>query len=177
MRWRRTAHLPERWPTIAARPGPRPPCSANSTTWPRSWPSMPWSSRRPDGQIVASAGPRRAAWPVASTGAHRRSSPASPTPSDEVVARPSARFRVSARRPQRAERDRSATSTSRVALDDAFAAQMSTMLRVPVSVIVGGDVIGSTLSLRSAAPSYARRTVCRATGRWNWRTSRIRCGV
>ncbi len=98
----------------------------------------------PDGKIIASAGPRRAAWP-AHQPVHPNDRPGISDPIDEVVARPSARFRVSAV-------DLSALNESvgdiyvAVALDDAFAAQMSTLLRVPVSVIVGGEVIGSTLT-------------------------------
>jgi putative nucleotidyltransferase with HDIG domain len=97
----------------------------------------------PDGQIVASAGPRRAAWPVHQP-VYINAQPGVADPTDEVIARPSARFRVAAV-------DLSALNEAVAdiyvagALDDAFAAQMSTMLRVPVSVIVGGEVIGSTL--------------------------------
>jgi putative nucleotidyltransferase with HDIG domain len=98
----------------------------------------------PDGKIIASAGPRRAAWP-AHQPVHPHHLPGISDPIDEVVARPSARFRVAAV-------DLSALNESigdiyvAVALDDAFAAQMSTLLRVPVSVIVGDEVIGSTLA-------------------------------
>jgi putative nucleotidyltransferase with HDIG domain len=98
----------------------------------------------PDGKILASAGPRRAAWAVHQP-VRANSEPGVADPIDEVVARPSARFRVAAV-------DLSALNPSvgdiyiAVALDDAFAAQMSTLLRVPISVIVGGEVFGSTLT-------------------------------
>jgi putative nucleotidyltransferase with HDIG domain len=98
----------------------------------------------PDDRIIASAGPRRAAWRP-----HQPVHPASPSSPqgaiDEVIARPSARFRASAV-------DLSALNRAVgdiyvvVAIDDSYAAQMSTLLRVPVSVIASGEVIGSTLS-------------------------------
>ena len=97
----------------------------------------------PDGQIVASAGPRRAAWPVHQP-VHINAQPGVADPTDEVIARPSARFRVAAV-DLSALNEAMADIYVAVALDDAFAAQMSTMLRVPVSVIVGGEVIGSAL--------------------------------
>jgi hypothetical protein len=98
----------------------------------------------PEGKILASAGPRRAAWPVHQL-VHAEAQPGVTDPIDEIIARPSARFRVAAV-------DLSALNRSvgdiyiAVAVDDAFAAQMSTLLRVPVSVIVSGEVIGSTLT-------------------------------
>jgi putative nucleotidyltransferase with HDIG domain len=98
----------------------------------------------PDGKIIASAGQRRAAWPVHQP-IRSNDQPGLSDPIDEVIARPSARFRVSAV-------DLSALNDAvggiylAIAIDDGFAAQMSTLLRVPVSVIVGGEVIGSTLT-------------------------------
>lgn len=91
--------------------------------------------------VVASAGPRRAAW-----------LPGSPTrgdqaPSrrrmDEIVRRPSALFRVSGV-------DVSAVNASlgfvylTTAIDDGYAAGMSTRLGTQVTVIARGDIVGST---------------------------------
>jgi putative nucleotidyltransferase with HDIG domain len=98
----------------------------------------------PEGKIIASAGPRHAAWP-AHQPVHPDNESGVSDPIDEVVARPSARFGV-------AGVDLSALNDAvgnvyiATALDDAFAAQMSTLLRVPVSLIVGSEVIGSTLT-------------------------------
>lgn len=98
----------------------------------------------PEGKIIASSGPRRAAWPPHQP-VHPSDKPGVSDPIDEVIARPSARFRVAAV-DLSALNDAVSDVYIAMALDDAFAAQMSTLLRVPVSVIVGDEVIGSTLT-------------------------------
>ena len=110
----------------------------------------------PDDRIIASAGPRSAAWrphqPV-----HTASEFSPQGALDEVIARPSARFRASAV-------DLSALNDAVgdiyvvVALDDSYAAQLSTLLRVPVSVIASGEVIGSTLSSAERSALLRRAT-------------------
>ena len=104
-------------------------------------------------RVLASAGPRRAAW-LADTQVHDDGQPAAPRRLDEIVKRPSALFRV-------AGVDVSAVNPSlgyvylTRALDDGYAAQLSTMLRTQVTLISGGDIIGST------APAAVRNALIR----------------
>ena len=98
----------------------------------------------PSDHIVASAGPRRAAW-VPDRPVHSTTQPTGPRRVDEILTRPSALFRASGV-------DLRALSSSvgyvylATALDDGYAAMLSSLVRTPVSVIAGNEVIGSTLS-------------------------------
>ena len=103
--------------------------------------------------VLASAGPRRAAW-LADTLVHDEGQPPARRRLDEIVKRPSALFRV-------AGVDVSAVNASlghvylTRALDDGYAAALSTMLRTQVTLISGGDIIGST------APAVVRNALIR----------------
>lgn len=93
-------------------------------------------------RVVASAGPRRAAW-MPDTQAHPGPDDQARRSLDQIVRRPSALFRT-------AGADVSGTNPAfgfvylTTAIDDGYAAQLSTMLRTQVTVVGGGDLIGST---------------------------------
>lgn len=95
-----------------------------------------------DDQVLASAGPRRAAW-LPETAVHSELATPARRRLDEVVRRPSALFRVSGV-------DVSAVNTSlgyvylTRAIDDGYAAELSTMLRTQVTIVAGSDIVGST---------------------------------
>ena len=95
-----------------------------------------------DDRILASAGPRRAAW-LPDTTAHSELEMPARRRLDEVVQRPSALFRASGV-------DVSAVNPSlgyvylTRAIDDGYAAELSTMLRTQVTISAGGDIVAST---------------------------------
>jgi putative nucleotidyltransferase with HDIG domain len=98
----------------------------------------------PTDHVIASAGPRRAAFPPDQL---LHGTPASPAQRrfDEVIVRPSARFRASGL-------DLSGLNPAvgyaylATAIDDGYAASMASQLRTSVTVLAGDEVIGSTLS-------------------------------
>jgi putative nucleotidyltransferase with HDIG domain len=97
-----------------------------------------------DDRIVASGGPRRAAW-LADQPAHDDVSIPARQRMDEIFRRPSAMFRASAVEVSSLNPTLGYVYVA-TAIDDAYAAQLSQMLRVPVSIVAGGEVIGSTLA-------------------------------
>jgi len=98
----------------------------------------------PTDHVIASAGPRRAAFPPDQL---LHGSPASPAQRrfDEIIARPSARFRAS-----RLELTSLNPAVGYVylatALDDGYATSLASQLRTSVTVLAGDEIIGSTLS-------------------------------
>jgi putative nucleotidyltransferase with HDIG domain len=98
----------------------------------------------PTDHVIASAGPRRAAWPPEQLVHGAPSAPAQRR-FDEVIARPSARFRASG-----VELTALNPGIGYVylatALDDGYAASLAGLLRTPVTVVANDEVIGSTLS-------------------------------
>ncbi len=95
-----------------------------------------------DDRILASAGPRRAAW-LPDTTVHSELEMPARRRLDVIVQRPSALFRASGV-------DVSAVNPSlgyvylTRAIDDGYAAELSTMLRTQVTISAGGDIVGST---------------------------------
>ena len=115
-----------------------------------------------DDRILASAGPRRAAW-LPDTTVHSELEVPARRRLDEIVQRPSALFRASGV-------DVSAVNASlgyvylTRAIDDGYAAELSTMMRTQVTISAGGDIVGSTHTpgVRSAFIRHA--SGCRSTG-------------
>ena len=101
-------------------------------------------------RIVASAGPRRAAW-MPDQRLHAEGDRPSRPPLGELIRRPSAVFRTSAVELTRVNPVLGYIYLAE-ALDDGYAAQLSTMLRTPVALVYGAEVVGTSLSpaLRSA---------------------------
>jgi putative nucleotidyltransferase with HDIG domain len=95
-----------------------------------------------DDRILASAGPRRAAW-LPDTTVHSELEVPARRRLDEIVQRPSALFRASGV-------DVSAVNASlgyvylTRAIDDGYAAELSTMMRTQVTISAGGDIVAST---------------------------------
>jgi putative nucleotidyltransferase with HDIG domain len=93
-------------------------------------------------RILASAGPRRAAWlPDTAIGLNRATRARRRL--DEIVRRPSALFRVSAVDVSSANPALGALHVA-TAIDDGYAALLSTMLRTQVTIVAGEDLVGST---------------------------------
>jgi putative nucleotidyltransferase with HDIG domain len=98
----------------------------------------------PTDHIIASAGTRRAAF-VPDLPVHANPSSPAQRRFDEIIARPSARFRATGV-------DLSSMNPAigyvylATALDDGYAAQLSALLRTPVTLLAGDEVIGSTLN-------------------------------
>jgi putative nucleotidyltransferase with HDIG domain len=95
-------------------------------------------------RIIASAGPRRAAW-LPDQPVHTTAVNSAPRRFDEILRRPSALFRASGA-------DLSGINPSvgyiylARALDDGYAALLTSLVRTPVSLVADGEIIGSTLS-------------------------------
>ena len=95
-------------------------------------------------RILASAGPRRAAWPPDQP-MHGTSGASAPRQPEEFIPRPSALFRASGI---------SLTALNPgigfvyvvTALDDSYAQQLTSLVRTPVTIMRGGDVLASALS-------------------------------
>jgi putative nucleotidyltransferase with HDIG domain len=106
-------------------------------------------------RVVASAGARRAAW-LPDSALHPDSASQERRRIDEVVRRPSALFRVSSVDVNALNPDLGLIYVA-TALDDGFAAQLSTLLRTQVTMIVNGDVVGSahTSGVRNAFIRHA----------------------
>ena len=115
-----------------------------------------------DDHILASAGPRRAAW-LPDTTVHSELETPARRRLDEIVRRPSALFRASGV-------DVSAVNASlgyvylTRAIDDGYAAELSTMLRTQVTISAGGDIVGSTHTPGRAQRLHSPRL--RVAGRW-----------
>jgi putative nucleotidyltransferase with HDIG domain len=103
-----------------------------------------------DDHILASAGPRRAAW-LPDTTVHSELEMPARRRLDEVVRRPSALFRASGVDVSAVNPALGYVYLTR-AIDDGYAAELSTMLRTQVTISAGGDIVGSTHStgVRSA---------------------------
>jgi putative nucleotidyltransferase with HDIG domain len=95
-------------------------------------------------RILASAGPRRAAWPPDQP-MHGTPGAATPRRLEEFIERPSALFRASGvtMAPLNPEMGFAYVVT---AIDDTYAQQLSSVLRTPVTIMRGSDVIASALS-------------------------------
>ena len=106
-------------------------------------------------QVLASAGPRRAAW-LPDTAVHSEMAVPARRRLDEVVRRPSALFWVSGVDVSAVNPALGYVYLTR-AIDDGYAAQLSTMLRTQVTIIAGGDIVGSThtAAVRSAFIRHA----------------------
>ncbi|HEX7086122.1 MAG TPA: hypothetical protein VF198_07135, partial [Vicinamibacterales bacterium] len=104
----------------------------------------------PDGLIVASAGARRAAW-LPDSYVLASGTPDELPGIDALVRRPSALFLVSGL-PVGATNPALGHIYMADAVDDGYATKLATLLRVPVAVVVNGDVVASTLpgTIRSA---------------------------
>ena len=108
-----------------------------------------------DDHVLASAGPRRAAW-LPDTIVHSEHEAPARRRLDEIVRRPSALFRASGV-------DVSAVNSTlgyvylTGAIDDGYAAELSTMLRTQVTISAAGDIVGSTHTpgVRSAFVRHA----------------------
>ena len=95
-------------------------------------------------RILASAGPRRAAWPPDQP-MHGTPGASPPRQPEEFIPRPSALFRASGV---------SLTAVNPeigfvyvvTALDDTYAQQLTSLVRTPVTIMRGGDVLASALS-------------------------------
>ena len=109
-----------------------------------------------DDHVLASAGPRRAAW-LPDTTVHSEQAPARRR-IDEIVSRPSALFRVSGVDVSAVNSTLGYVYLTR-AVDDGYAAELSTMLRTQVTISAGGDVVASTHTpgVRSAFVRHASR--------------------
>jgi putative nucleotidyltransferase with HDIG domain len=107
----------------------------------------------PTDHVIASAGPRRAAFPPDQL-LHGRPAPA-PRRFDEVIIRPSARFRVSGVE-LTGLNPAVGYAYLATAIDDGYAASLASQLRTSVTVLAGDEVIGSTLS-SSERSSLLRR--------------------
>ena len=107
-----------------------------------------------DDHVLASAGPRRAAW-LPDTTVHSEQAPARRR-IDEIVSRPSALFRVSGVDVSAVNSTLGYVYLTR-AVDDGYAAELSTMLRTQVTISAGGDVVASTHTpgVRSAFVRHA----------------------
>jgi putative nucleotidyltransferase with HDIG domain len=97
----------------------------------------------PTDHVIASAGPRRAAFPPDQL-LHGRPATA-PRRFDEVIIRPSARFRVSGVE-LTGLNPAVGYAYLATAIDDGYAASLASQLRTSVTVLAGDEVIGSTLS-------------------------------
>jgi putative nucleotidyltransferase with HDIG domain len=94
--------------------------------------------------VIASAGPRRTAWPP-DQAIHGASGSPAQRRSDEVISRPSARFRLTG--VELASRNPALGSIYlATALDDGYAASLAGVLRTNVTIVAGDEIIGSTLS-------------------------------
>jgi putative nucleotidyltransferase with HDIG domain len=106
-------------------------------------------------KVVASAGARRAAW-LPDSAMHPDHGALERRRIDEIVPRPSALFRVSSVDVKAVNPDLGLVYVA-TALDDGFAAQLSALLRTQVTIIAGGDVVGSahTSGIRNAFIRHA----------------------
>jgi putative nucleotidyltransferase with HDIG domain len=94
--------------------------------------------------VIASAGPRRTAWPP-DQAIHGASGSPAQRRSDEVISRPSARFRLTG--VELTSRNPALGSIYlATALDDGYAASLAGVLRTNVTIVAGDEIIGSTLS-------------------------------
>ncbi len=102
-------------------------------------------------RILVSAGARRAAWLPDQLVHADTDSPMVRRRLDEVVRRPSALFRAAGIDVNAANPELGYVYLA-TALDDGHAAQLSTLLRTPVTLVAGGEIIGTTLpgGVRSA---------------------------
>jgi len=105
--------------------------------------------------VLASAGPRRAAW-LPDTPVHADQAIPARRRLDEVVRRPSALFWVSGVDVSAVNHSLGYVYLTR-AIDDGYAAQLSTMLRTQVTIVAGGDIVASTHTptVRSAFMRHA----------------------
>ena len=93
-------------------------------------------------QVLASAGPRRAAW-LTDTAVHSDLAVPARRRLDEIVRRPSALFWVSGVDVSAVNPALGYVYLTR-AIDDGYAAQLSTMLRTQVTIIASGEIAAST---------------------------------
>jgi putative nucleotidyltransferase with HDIG domain len=104
-------------------------------------------------RVIASAGPRRAAW-LPETFLHSDGTPVRRRQLDEIVRRPSALFRASGVDVSGVNPALGSVYLTR-AIDDGYAAALSTMMRTQVTIIASGDIVGST------APTAVRNAFIR----------------
>lgn len=106
-------------------------------------------------RVVTSAGGRRAAW-LPDSPMHPDQKGHERRRIDEIVPRPSAIFRVSSVDVKAVNPDLGLIYVA-TALDDGFAAQLSTLIRTQVTIIANGDVVGSahTSGIRNALIRHA----------------------
>ena len=124
---------------------------------------MRWSITDNDDHVLASAGPRRAAW-LPDTTVHSELEAPARRRLDEIVRRPSALFRASGVDVSAVNPALGYVYLTR-AIDDGYAAELSTMLRTQVTIIAGGDIVGSTHTPRRAQRVHPpRRRRCPSTG-------------
>jgi putative nucleotidyltransferase with HDIG domain len=98
----------------------------------------------PTDHVIASAGPRRAAFPPDQRLHDSAASPAQRR-FDEIIVRPSARFRASGLE-LTGLNPAVGYAYLATAIDDGYAASLASQLRTSVTVMAGDEVIGSTLS-------------------------------
>ena len=98
----------------------------------------------PSDRILASAGPRRAAW-LPDQAAHADGTLSVRPQLDELISRPSALFRVSAVEVSRVNPALGYIYLAE-ALDDGYANRLSTLLQAPVTLVFADEVVGTSLN-------------------------------
>ncbi len=94
-------------------------------------------------RILASAGPRRAAWPPGQS-MHGTAGATAPRLPEEFIPRPSALFRAASVSVPPVNPEWFVYVVT--ALDDTYAQQLTALVRTPVTIMRGGDVLASALS-------------------------------